>query len=82
MKKRLIVIAVLAAVFVTSLIVYSQWIKPVLEFDDGEGTVMVETMEGETVGVQMRYQIFPKIERADMASIKVKNKVKEKENDK
>ena len=77
MKKRLIVIAVLAAVFVTSLIVYSQWIKPVLEFDDGEGTVMVETMEGETVGVQMRYQIFPKIERADMASIKVKNKVKD-----
>ena len=73
MRKRVIIIAVLAAVFIASLIVYSQWIKPLVEFDDGEATVMVETQEGEALGTQMRYQIFPQITREELSSIKVKN---------
>ena len=77
MKKRVIVIAVLLAVLLSSLIVYSQWIRPLVEFDEGEGTVMVETQEGEVLGTQLRYQIFPKIDRENLASIKVKNKVKD-----
>lgn len=73
MKKRLILIAALFVVFIAAIIVYSQWIKPLVEFDDGEGTVMVETQEGETLGVQMRYQIFPQITREELESVKVKN---------
>ena len=73
MKKRVIITAALAVAFIAGMIVYSQWIKPLAEFDEGEGTVMVETQDGETLGVQMRYQIFPQITREDMQSVKVKN---------
>lgn len=73
MKKRIILISALAVAFIASMIIYSQWIKPLLEFDEGEGTVMVETQEGETLGTQLRYQIFPKIAREDLSSVKVTN---------
>ena len=73
MKKRLILIAALAVAFIAGVIVYSQWIKPLVEFDEGEGTVMVETQEGESLGVQKRYQIFPQITREDLQSVKVEN---------
>ena len=63
MKKRLILISLMFVLFIAALIAYTQFVKPFVEYDDGEGTVMVETQDGETLGVQLRYQIFPQITR-------------------
>lgn len=73
MKKRLILISFMFVFFIAALIAYTQFVKPFVEYDSGEGTVMVETQDGETLGVQLRYQIFPQITREQLESIKVEN---------
>lgn len=73
MKKRVILIALMFVLFVSACIIYTQFVKPYVEYDPGEGTVMVETQEGETLGVQLRYQIFPQITREQLESVKVEN---------
>lgn len=74
MKKRLILIALMFVLFIAALIAYTQFVKPFVEYDEGEGTVMVETQEGEELGVQLRYQIFPQITRENLESVKVENR--------
>ena len=73
MKKRVILISALLVLVIAAAVAYSQWIKPFVEYDEGEGTVEVETQEGETLGTQLRYQIFPQITREMLDSIKVDN---------
>ena len=39
MKKRLILISLMFVLFIAALIAYTQFVKPFVEYDDGEGTV-------------------------------------------
>lgn len=72
-KRRIILISTLAAVFVVGLILYFAVIAPFVANDDGEKKLPPETQEGESLGTSERYQIFGKIERERLQSIKVTN---------
>ena len=73
MKRRKIILLVLAAVFVIATVLYFAVIRPYVENDDGEKLLPPETQEGESLGTSDRYQIFKQITRDQLQSIKVTN---------
>ena len=64
-KQQRIVAIVLGAVFVVLTVLYFTVVKPMLT-ETPEETEPLETVEGEAVGTNNRYLIFPQVERSSI----------------
>ena len=71
-KQQRIVAIVLGAVFVVLTVLYFTVVKPMLTETPVE-TEPLETVEGEAVGTNNRYLIFPQVERSSIQSVEVHN---------
>lgn len=72
MKQQRILAIVLGAVFVVLTVLYFTVVKPMLA-DDPVETEPLETVDGEAVGTNNRYLIFPQVERSSIQSVEVHN---------
>jgi len=63
---------VFGILFVILLVVYFTVVAPLLVEEEAE-TVPLETVEGEDVGANDRYMIFPQVERSSIQSVEVHN---------
>ena len=71
-QKRPVIIC--AAIFVVLLIAYFAVVRPLVNSGLEEETkAPIETVEGEVVGINDRYLMFPQIERKGIQSIQVEN---------
>ena len=71
-KQQRIVAIVLGALFVVLTVLYFTVVQPMLVEDPVE-TEPLETVEGEAVGTNNRYLIFPQVERSGIQSVEVHN---------
>lgn len=71
-KQQRIVAIVLGALFVVLTVLYFTVVKPMLTETPVE-TEPLETVEGEAVGTNNRYLIFPQVERSGIQSVEVHN---------
>lgn len=71
-QKRPVVVC--AILFVVLLIAYFAVVRPLVNSGlEAEETEPLETVEGEVIGINDRYLMFPQVERKNMQSIKVEN---------
>ncbi len=71
-QKRPVIIC--ATIFVVLLIAYFAVVRPLVNSGIEEETkAPIETVEGEVIGINDRYLMFPQVERKGMQSIKVEN---------
>lgn len=70
-KKKLILLAILFAVLV---IAYFVVVVPLVESgESGDDTNPPETVDGEIIGLNDRYMMYPQVERESMKSLKIEN---------
>lgn len=70
-KKKLIL---LAALFALLVIVYFAVVVPLVESGEaGDETNPPETVDGEIIGLNDRYMMYPQVERESMKSLKIEN---------
>jgi len=69
-KKLIIAIAIAMAVMA---IAYFAVVKPIVDKEEVVTTEPLETVEGEIIGANNRYQLFEQVARADMQSIEIHN---------
>ena len=71
-KQQKAIAIVLGILFIALLVIYFAVIAPLLS--DGDDTVVpLETLEGEAVGTNNRYLLFPQTERSGIQSVEVHN---------
>lgn len=71
-KQQKNIAIILGILFVALVLVYFTVIAPLLEETDAK-TEPLETLEGEVIGTNNRYMMFPQAERSDIQSVEVHN---------
>ncbi len=72
-KQQKILIIVIASVLLLMAILYFAVVKPIVEREEVVTTEPIETVDGEIIGANDRYQLFEQVTRADMQSIEIVN---------
>jgi len=74
LKRQMLIISICAVSFIILIIIYLLVLQPMIEKLNQKEAVNIQLLDGEELGVTNRIMITPKVERADMKSVRVKNR--------